>query len=206
MIKSWIIQLKIKNRTCQERVSDPNKLESEQKADRSFGICLKVQQTPPPRTDSFQYQLGRQSGFWLGAKCPENFPYYKGSLGGCNVYERFRWSHKSLEIFLRTFLRKHEFLIFFTTQSNSIEIIKSEIKYFEFIESKKNCLSLEELLKLFPIGIFPMEIFSIEDFPIGIFTVWLPPIRTPVRVFRMKKLAVLGGGSLLYKLARFGQK
>ena len=109
------------------------------------------------------------------------------------MHETFRWSQKSPEIFLRTFLGKDEFLIFFTTQSNSIEI-KSEIKYFEFIEPKKNCLSLEELLKLFPRGIFPMEIFSIEDSPTGIFIVWLPPIRTPVRVFRIKKLAVLGGG------------
>ena len=62
------------------------------------------------------------------------------------------------------------------------------------LSQKKNCLSLEELLKLFPIGIFPMEIFSIEDSPTGIFIVWLPPIRTPVRVFRIKKLAVLEGG------------
>ena len=33
------------------------------------------------------------------------------------------------------------------------------------------------------------------------FHVWLPPIRTPVRVFRMSKLTVLGGGefAVLYK-------
>ena len=62
-------------------------------------------------------------------------------------------------------------------------------------QKKKNCLSLEVLLKLFPIGIFPLEIFSIEDAPTGIFIVWLPPTRTPVMVFRMKKTGCPWGGA-----------
>ena len=31
-------------------------------------------------------------------------------------------------------------------------------------------------------------IVFLENFPTGIFTIWLPPIRTPVNVFRMRKL------------------
>ena len=36
--------------------------------------------------------------------------------------------------------------------------------------------------------------FIPRGFPCGnFFTIWLPPIRTPARVFRIKKLSVLGG-------------
>ena len=47
---------------------------------------------------------------------------------------------------------------------------------------------------IFHFLIFPMEIFFIEDFPTGIFTILLPPVRTPVRVFRIKKTGCPGGG------------
>ena len=93
------------------------------------------------------------------------------------MYERFRWSQKSPEIFLRTFLRKDEFLIFFsrTTQSNSIEIIKSEIKYFEFIESEKKLSVLGGTSQTFPYRDFSYVDFPHRGFPYRNFHYMAPP-------------------------------
>ena len=91
------------------------------------------------------------------------------------MHETFRWSQKSPEIFLRTFLRKDEFLIFFTTQSNSIEIIKSEIKYFEFIESEKKLSVLGGTSQTFPYRDFSYGDFLHRGFPYRNFHCVAPP-------------------------------
>ena len=82
------------------------------------------------------------------------------------MHETFRWSQKSPEIF--------------TTQSNSIdtnsnEIIKSEIKDFEFIESEKKMFALGGTSQTFPYRDFSYGDFLHRGFSYQNFHYMAPP-------------------------------